>query len=97
MMAPYVFSDTLARKAAEDYFRTFTRIGGFGTGWLYFKPSAGAVPGELRVIVDGEDATGWTLADPQAIRGNLTIDQAACRFREVARRLPILPTEGGAA
>lgn len=62
----------------------------FEAYYLYFKPSAGKTPGELRILTEPED--GFQLADPRRISTAWTTQQAVRFVRDAMRSLPILAT-----
>lgn len=59
--------------------------------YLYFRPSKGVAPGELRILTQTE--SNFQLADPQRIMPTWTPAAAANWIRAVATRLPILPAK----
>ena len=87
------FIDRLVIKAREEYLAGFRANCGSGSGWLYYKPSNGKIPGDVAFMMEGETPTGWTLADPRTIRGELNAERFTAWVNNIVRCLPILAVE----
>ncbi len=78
------------RTIITDWYRAQCREP-YASYFLYFKPSAGKVPGEVCLATAPPD--GFQLADPRRISPAWTMEQAQRFITEVSQRLPILATE----
>lgn len=63
----------------------------YAAHYVYYYPSDGPVAGD--VIVAQDCPAGYSLADTRRLYPDMTRTQVEFRIRDIARRLPILPTE----
>lgn len=75
----------------RGWFRAQCRENPFGHFFLYFKPSAGAVPGALAIAEDCPE--GFKLAAPERVSPAWTEERAVRFVWDTWRSLPVLPTE----
>ena len=81
----------LAGALARQWFRDQCADAGFSPFYVFFRPSAGAAPGDV-VVAQAAPGPEYRLATPQPMSTAWSIRQACSRLHDILDPLPILPT-----